>query len=95
VNHLFRDLAPISEAAWSEIETEARRSLENFLGARKLVDFTGPHGWEASALSLGTIEALPSGPVEGVESSARSPTRRVPSRSPRTTWCSAATTTPA
>ncbi len=71
MNHLFRDLAPISEAAWSEIETEARRSLENFLGARKLVDFTGPHGWEASALSLGTIEALPAGPVDGVESARR------------------------
>jgi uncharacterized linocin/CFP29 family protein len=71
VNHLFRELAPISEAAWAEIETEARRSLENFLGARRLVDFTGPHGWEASALSLGTIEAMPSGPVEGVESARR------------------------
>ncbi|HEV2309304.1 MAG TPA: family 1 encapsulin nanocompartment shell protein [Acidimicrobiia bacterium] len=71
MNHLFRELAPISEAAWTEIETEARRSLENFLGARKLVDFTGPHGWEASALSLGTIQAMPSGPVEGVDSARR------------------------
>ena len=71
MNHLFRDLAPISEAAWAEIETEARRSLENFLAARKLVDFTGPHGWEASALSLGTIEALPAGPTQGVESARR------------------------
>jgi uncharacterized linocin/CFP29 family protein len=71
MNHLFRDLAPISEAAWAEIETEAKRSLNNFLAARRLVDFTGPHGWAASALSLGTVAALPQGPSEGVEASQR------------------------
>ena len=45
MNHLFRDLAPISEKAWHEIETEAKRALENFLASRRLIDFTGPHGW--------------------------------------------------
>ncbi len=71
MNHLFRDLAPISEAAWTEIETQAQQSLKNFLAARRLVDFTGPHGWEASAIPLGTIESLPTGPVAGVEAARR------------------------
>jgi uncharacterized linocin/CFP29 family protein len=71
VNHLFRDLAPISETAWAEIETEAKRTLENFLAARRLVDFTGPHGWAASAITLGTIEALKTGPADGVNAARR------------------------
>jgi uncharacterized linocin/CFP29 family protein len=71
MNHLFRELSPISDAAWTEIETEAQRSLKNFLAARRLVNFTGPHGWAASAIALGTIEALKTGPVKGVEGARR------------------------
>ena len=71
MNHLFRDLAPISEAAWAEIEQEAKRSLENFLAARRVVDFSGPHGWDASAIALGMIDPLGKGPVDGVEAARR------------------------
>jgi uncharacterized linocin/CFP29 family protein len=71
MNHLFRELAPISDQAWHEIETEAKRTLENFLAARRLVDFTGPHGWAESAIALGTINALKKGPAEGVEGASR------------------------
>jgi uncharacterized linocin/CFP29 family protein len=71
MNHLFRDRAPISEAAWSEIEDEATRSLKNFLAARRLVDFSGPHGWDASAIALGTLDTLADGPVAGVEAARR------------------------
>jgi uncharacterized linocin/CFP29 family protein len=71
MNHLFRHLAPISEKAWSEIETEASGALKNFLGARRLVDFTGPLGWDTSAIALGTIETLKGGPVDGVEGAVR------------------------
>ena len=42
VNHLHRDLAPISADAWAAIETEVRRALTTFLTARRLVDFSGP-----------------------------------------------------
>lgn len=52
-NHLLRDLAPVSPAAWGEIEDEARRSLETFLAARKLVDFAGPKGWDHAAEPTG------------------------------------------
>ena len=66
-----RDLAPISDAAWAEIEEEAKRALWNFLAARRLVDFTGPHGWDAAAVALGSIETLRDGPVAGVEGARR------------------------
>lgn len=71
MNHLHRELAPIDEAAWGEIEAEARRSLRHFLTARKLVDFSGPHGWDHSALGLGRVAAAADGPADGVEGSIR------------------------
>lgn len=58
MNHLFRDLAPVSAAAWQQIEEEASRTLKTTLAARKLVDFSGPHGWDKSALGLGRSEPL-------------------------------------
>lgn len=67
MNHLHRELAPISDAAWEEIDDEARRALRNFLTARKVVDFTGPLGWDHSALGLGRVAPTDQGPAEGVE----------------------------
>jgi uncharacterized linocin/CFP29 family protein len=71
MSHLHRELAPIAEAAWSQIDDEARRSLRHFLTARKLVDFSGPHGWDHSALGLGRVAPVAEGPAEGVESRIR------------------------
>ena len=71
MNHLLRELAPVTEAAWSEIEEEARRSLRHFLTARKVVDLTGPHGWDHSALGLGRVAPAGDGPADGVESRIR------------------------
>lgn len=71
MNHLHRDLAPITDAAWAEIDSEAKRALENFLAARRLVDFSGPHGWDAAAVTLGTVEKLPDAPTDGVRASRR------------------------
>lgn len=56
MNHLLRELAPISEAAWSEIDQEARRTLTHFLSARRLVEMSGPHGYRHSAVPLGQID---------------------------------------
>lgn len=72
MNHLFHDLAPISDAAWSEINEEATRTLKHFLAARKLVDLDGPLGYDASAVSLGRLEALADQPGDGVAASRRS-----------------------
>jgi uncharacterized linocin/CFP29 family protein len=71
VNHLLRDLAPISDQAWELIDAEARRSLKHYLAARRLVDFTGPLGWETSAVDFGRVERLPAGPAAGVDAARR------------------------
>jgi uncharacterized linocin/CFP29 family protein len=65
MDHLYRDLAPISEAAWSQIEDEAKSRLVTHLAARKLVDVDGPSGWGFSAVDLGRTEEVDS-PGEGV-----------------------------
>jgi uncharacterized linocin/CFP29 family protein len=54
-NHLRRELSPLTERAWQLIETEARQALATYLSARKLVEFSGPHGWEFSAVPLGRV----------------------------------------
>jgi uncharacterized linocin/CFP29 family protein len=71
VNHLYRELAPISEAAWQALEDEARARLVPYLGARKLIDFAGPLGWQHSATNLGRTERLASVPTDGVSASRR------------------------
>jgi uncharacterized linocin/CFP29 family protein len=58
MNHLHRELAPISGAGWGEVEKEAKRTLKTTLTARRLVDFVGPKGWSASAISIGRGEAI-------------------------------------
>ena len=71
MNDLLRALAPVSDAAWALIEEEAKRTLQDILAARKLVDFTGPLGWEASALNSGRARGLAE-PAAGVEARLRS-----------------------
>lgn len=70
MDHLHRELAPMSETAWGQIESEAKSRLVTHLAARKLVDMTGPHGWSHSATVLGRTEPV-TGPAEGVESARR------------------------
>jgi uncharacterized linocin/CFP29 family protein len=66
MNHLLRELAPISSSGWDLLDQEARDRLTPALAARRLVDFTGPHGWEHSSTNLGRTEALPAAPADGV-----------------------------
>jgi uncharacterized linocin/CFP29 family protein len=68
MDHLFRELAPVSDAAWAEIHDEAKRTLSHFLGARKVVDYT-PGDWTTSARSVGRVERLAA--AGGVEIGAR------------------------
>jgi uncharacterized linocin/CFP29 family protein len=65
-SHLLRSHAPISGAGWEEIDQEAREHLLVALAARRLVDFSGPHGWEYSATNLGRTEPLAETPCPGV-----------------------------
>jgi uncharacterized linocin/CFP29 family protein len=58
MNRLLRELAPVSDTGWREIEKEATRTLKATLAARRLVDFVGPRGWEASAVSTGRSDDI-------------------------------------
>jgi uncharacterized linocin/CFP29 family protein len=83
MNHLMRELAPITDGAWSQIDDEASRSLKHYLAARRLVDFTGPLGWEFSAVDVGRIEAVDPDSL-GVEVARRQVLPLVELRSPFT-----------
>jgi len=70
MNHLLRDAAPISDAAWKEIDREIRERLVPSLAARRLVDFAGPAGWDHAAVAIGRVAGIDA-PVEGLEARLR------------------------
>jgi uncharacterized linocin/CFP29 family protein len=45
MNNLHRELAPISEAAWAQIEEETSRTIKRYLAGRRVVDVHGPGGF--------------------------------------------------
>ncbi|MGD0882373.1 MAG: family 1 encapsulin nanocompartment shell protein [Acidimicrobiales bacterium] len=67
MNHLMRELAPVNDAAWTQIDDEATRSITHFLAARRLVDFAGPLGWQVSAVATGRTEPVDVTPLGSVE----------------------------
>jgi uncharacterized linocin/CFP29 family protein len=66
MSHLLRSSAPISDQGWQLLDEEAKERLAPALAARKLVDFSGPHGWDYSATNLGRTTGPDSGPVDGI-----------------------------
>jgi uncharacterized linocin/CFP29 family protein len=58
MDHLLRQKAPISDMAWAEIDGEATRTLKHFLAGRKLIELSGPHGWEHSSEPTGRINEV-------------------------------------
>lgn len=68
---LKRKKAPIVSQAWQQIDEEARRVLKLHLAGRKLVDFSGPHGWQLGAVNTGRLEHIEHGPVENVSHAIR------------------------
>jgi uncharacterized linocin/CFP29 family protein len=71
MSHLLREHAPITDAGWKLIDEEARERLLPGLAARRLVDFSGPHGWEKSATNLGRVERANVSELKGVEAKRR------------------------
>ena len=65
MSHLLRSHAPITEMGWKLLDDEARQRSTPALAARKLVDFSGPHGWDYSATNLGRTKQLAAGPSRG------------------------------
>ncbi|MDQ1478614.1 MAG: hypothetical protein QOE62_3843 [Actinomycetota bacterium] len=70
MNHLLRSYAPISDQGWSEIDKEVKERLLPGLAARRLVDFSGPEGWEKSAVDLGRVSSI-AAPAEGLRAAQR------------------------
>ena len=65
MNNLHRELAPISDAAWAQIEEEASRTLKRYLAARRVVDVEGPQGTALSAVGTGHLRKIEA-PGEGI-----------------------------
>jgi uncharacterized linocin/CFP29 family protein len=65
MNNLHRELAPISDAAWAEIEEETSRTLKRHLAGRRVVDVQGPAGAMLSAIGTGHLREI-AAPKEGI-----------------------------
>jgi uncharacterized linocin/CFP29 family protein len=65
MNNLHRELAPISEAAWAQIEEEASRTIKRYLAGRHVVDLHGPAGSVLSAVGTGHLRTI-AAPGEGI-----------------------------
>lgn len=65
MNNLYRDLAPITKAAWAEIETEATRTFKRHIAGRRVVDVSEPGGPTVAAVSTGHLRDINS-PGDGV-----------------------------
>lgn len=71
-NHLRRHLAPVSEAAWQQVDDEARRCLNLYLAGRRVVDVLGPVGWDVDAVTQGLTRKV-TFPSDGVQAAMREP----------------------
>lgn len=65
MNNLYRELAPITDEAWGEIEQEATRTFKRHIAGRRVVDCTGPTGATTAAVSTGHLLDVTS-PGDGV-----------------------------
>ena len=65
MNNLYRDLAPITEVAWEQIELEATRTFKRHIAGRRVVDVSEPSGAVSAAVSNGHLRDVPP-PAEGV-----------------------------
>jgi uncharacterized linocin/CFP29 family protein len=70
MNNLHRELAPISNGAWDQIEEEASRTLKRHLAARRVVDVQGPKGLEFSAVGTGHLRQITT-PGDGIQAAQR------------------------
>ncbi len=55
MNILRKNLSPISDQAWEEINEQARIVFKTTLSARKFVDIDGPKGLNFGAVTLGRL----------------------------------------
>jgi uncharacterized linocin/CFP29 family protein len=58
MNNLHRELAPISSAAWSQIEEETARTLKRYIAGRRLVDVPAPGGVALPGVATGHLVSI-------------------------------------
>ncbi len=83
MNNLHRELAPISDEAWAQIEEEAARTFKRHLAGRRVVDVEGPSGLAFSAVGTGRVREIDA-PGEGVQARLRQVVPLVELRAPFT-----------
>lgn len=65
MNNLHRELAPISDAAWEQIEEETKRTLKRYLAGRRVVDVPSSEGLTLPGVGTGHLRAI-TGPADGI-----------------------------
>jgi uncharacterized linocin/CFP29 family protein len=58
MNNLHRELAPISDGAWAQIEQEAARTLKRYLAGRRVVDVKEAGGVMLAAVGTGHLRKI-------------------------------------
>jgi uncharacterized linocin/CFP29 family protein len=70
MNNLHRELAPISDAPWAQIEEEVTRAFKRHLAGRRAVDVRGPAGAGLSAVGTGHLREIAT-PGDGIQARQR------------------------
>ena len=58
MNNLHRELAPISDAAWAQIEEETSRTFKRYLAGRRVIDVHTSGGVGLSAVGTGHLRTI-------------------------------------
>jgi uncharacterized linocin/CFP29 family protein len=58
MNNLHRELAPISDVAWEQIEEEVSRTFKRYLAGRRVVDVNEAQGVSLSAVGTGHLKEI-------------------------------------
>src|SRR5215469_14847091 len=58
MNNLHRELAPISDAAWAQIEEETTRTLKRYLAGRRIVDVPSSGGIALPGVGTGHLKPI-------------------------------------
>lgn len=65
MNNLHRELAPIANAAWEQIEEETKRTIKEYLAGRRIVDVPPPGGIAFPGVATGHLVSI-APPAEGI-----------------------------
>ncbi|MGO9993085.1 MAG: family 1 encapsulin nanocompartment shell protein [Steroidobacteraceae bacterium] len=65
MNNLHRELAPISDSAWAQLEEETTRTLKRYFAGRRVVDMPAMGGVALSAVGTGHLRKI-AAPADGI-----------------------------